>query len=225
MIIHSQFKDYYDHVAHLYGGGDPSIQYIRKRLVSLRQTCGHIFTDTLTVEHTGLVYSPHILYNDPYKFKWLSVVGKSYLLVQTYTGDVYSPTYSSWKLFSQKEHPELWSRFNVRRKWSRDTELKSVNYVGKFSAALVELSRKINAPVFTFESGETTAVVDGEIPILSNLGMPKIITAEQLYQDISYFVGNIMKDSPDMMPPSKMSDKEKILQHGFDNRISFRHRV
>lgn len=221
--IKSQFKDYYDHVAHKFGGGDPSITYLRNRLTPLRHSYGTTFVDEIVVVQDGLMPLPYIDYGSCMDFKWLSVVGKRYLLVRTHTNYT---LYTDWKIFTEKDHPELWQKMNISRGRFSRINSTSLDYVGVFSDSLVELSRKVRAPVFTFRCNRSNnAMVDGNIPILGDLGMAKLISPEQLYQELSYFIGNVMKESPDMMPPTKMTDKEKITQHGFDNRISFRHRV
>jgi hypothetical protein len=90
---------------------------------------------------------------------------------------------------------------------------------------VVQLSRIVNSPVFTFTVSRADVVhVDGNIPILGNMGVPALLSAEQLYQDISYFIGNTMKDTPDGMTVSPMSNTEKISAAGFDLIKSFRHR-
>lgn len=219
MLVRSSFKDYYDHIGHVYGGGDPSIQYIRKRLREVEQ--GTERYSTFEVVQEGIRHTP---YGDAdnLKYKWLSVVGRYYLLVGTKNDYDVTP---DWQIASFVLHPQLFKKIEKHR-WFRGGESK--NYVGEFSPKLVELSRKLNAPVFTFElswksKGALRVFVD--VPILANIGMPKLVPAEQMYQDLSYFLGNIIKESPDMTPSSKMSDKEKIVGHGFDLKQSFRHRV
>lgn len=101
------------------------------------------------------------------------------------------------------------------------------------SSYLIELSRKIGHPVFfinseveTKDGAHWTVTIDGECPILSNLGVAHWYPADQLYQDISYFISNQMQDSPDTMPSPNpgQTDREKIISHGMDPKISFRHR-
>jgi hypothetical protein len=87
-------------------------------------------------------------------------------------------------------------------------------------AGLVEWSRLLGAPVFTFDDRD----VDTNVPILAHIGMPALRSAEWMYQDLSYFVGNLLRESPDVKPPVEVSDKDKIVEHGFDLRQSFRHR-
>ena len=113
-----------------------------------------------------------------------------------------------------------------KRQFGETTQLSK--QIGVFSEKMLDISRQINTPVFTFvyypyRSGSEIEV-DENIPILSDLGFASLYSAEQTYQDISYFLCNIMNESPDMSKPNILSDKEKIVSHGFDNVISFRHR-
>ena len=70
----------------------------------------------------------------------------------------------------------------------------------------------------------TRIIIDKNIPILQEYGVNNYIQPEQLYQDIAYYVSNKMVTSPDLEVHDNMSDKEKIAQHGFDLKQSFRHR-
>lgn len=221
MKIQSQFVDYYDHVAHQYGGGDPSCLYLRKRLVDRVGKDGESYGGLVIISQNGIVRLPYINnVNLNFRYKWLSVCAKYYLLIQTF-GENRSP--SPWKIIDKALHAEAWKSLTGR--WNHSPEV--LKCVGVFSESLLEISRKVNAPVFTFDTvfSSYEIHVDGEIPILGDIGLPSKINSQQLYQDIAYFLGNIMKLSPDMMPATSMTDKEKVLQHGFDKKVSFRHRM
>ena len=68
------------------------------------------------------------------------------------------------------------------------------------------------------------ALVDRTIPKLQDYGFPKEITAEDIAASADYFVRNLIHEVPDQAPINPMSEKEKILAHGFDLTQSFRHR-
>jgi len=82
----------------------------------------------------------------------------------------------------------------------------------------VALTRKIGVPVFLFSTDAAIA----EIPKLKDMGFPRIIAAERLYQEIAYCLTSIIPANPDMMPEIARTDKEKVASHGFDVRSSFR---
>ena len=60
--------------------------------------------------------------------------------------------------------------------------------------------------------------------VLEDLGFASLMNAEQLYQDIATYITNVLRSNPDITPPVQVSDKDKIGQHGFDLKQSFRHR-
>jgi len=62
---------------------------------------------------------------------------------------------------------------------------------------------------------------DWSIPYLTKFGFGSWIPAEEIYRDISYFIG-WLNDNPEI--PNNQTNKEKILSHGFDMKKSFRHR-
>ena len=223
MLNKSQFRDYYDYVAHLYGGGDPSCVYVRKRIVEREFHNGVSTAGNLDVTQKGIVKLPYIdslNLSLGCSFKWLSVCGKYYLLISE---DGFRKI---WSVYTPEKYPKIASIIGGKRsRWS--IEDLSVGSIGVFSTSLLELSRKFNAPVFTLSNlfWKNIVNVDGEIPILGDIGFASIINAQQIYQDLSYFMANIIKTSPDLGPVNIISDEEKILQHGFDIRQSFRHRV
>jgi hypothetical protein len=54
-----------------------------------------------------------------------------------------------------------------------------------------------------------------QCPVLGEIGLAKLIPPEQMYQDLAYFVGNLMFNSPDIEPPVELSNKQKIHQSWF----------
>lgn len=225
MKIISKFKDYYDYVAHTYGGGDPKIIYNRSRLGELHQVGSVSYTRTLEVEFSLAslkipfrhIHSPLNSYYGEYGFRWLSVCGKPYPLINV-DDKVTGSLYQKHELFNFQKHKHLLD--------PRDWGNKIIRLqIGVERRSLVELSKKIGHPVFEIlHHGNKATYINGDCPILGNLGFASVYPAEQLYQDLSYFIVNKMKDSPDLAPRIEISDKEKITQHGFDVKQSFRHR-
>jgi hypothetical protein len=212
VLIKSKFVDYYDHQAHIWGGGDPSITYVRAPLGE--HIDGH--WKKLNLEFAKIKRIPQ---RDGYSFSWLVICGKYYLV---HSGSSIS---TDFKLVTSKSCPDIWDSLVSGKQHLWLTVSKYVE--GEFSDVLVDLSRTLCAPVFVINpSGyqQKRITVFAEIPNLGKIGVPAIISPEQMYQDISYFMGNVIKESPDMAPPSTMTDKEKIVGHGFDLKQSFRHR-
>lgn len=213
MKIKSKFKDYYDYVAHAYGWADEKITYVRDRFPHTGDGLKSFF-----INFSGDILSPPSRFSRnviDHEFKWVIVAGKYYLiLAPAYTEDwfLYSPTHPVAK--ELMDSPSMYLGFEDNR--------------------LIELSRVLKAPVFcikgtnyNWRAKRIDVEVNYDIPNLGELGFASIISPEQMYQDISYFMGNVIHISPDMMPEPNpaMTDKERILSHGFDLRASFRHRV
>jgi hypothetical protein len=52
------------------------------------------------------------------------------------------------------------------------------------------------------------------------------MSPEQCYQEIAMFLGNTILVNPDETPESKppLTNEERAVAHGFDKKVSFRHR-
>lgn len=231
MIIKSSFKDYYDHIAHVYGGGDPKNIYMRHRIKERNKQYSGIdiglFLPDIKLKNIEDIRESKIVLD--YRFKRLIICGKIYLLVKKL---IFGCCTEDFKLFTKEDFPDLY-KVLIRKTWFNG-EIKYEDYCGKFSQEFVDLSKKLNTPVFCIRSRDTYdpagrkvgIVIDGDIPILADLGFASIIKPHQMYQEISYFLANTMNGSPDIQPIGKppITDKEKTLSHGFDLKQSFRHR-
>jgi hypothetical protein len=191
-----------------YGGGDPSITYLRVPSKG----------DLIFVQ-TGLVRLPYIFKNCD--FKWLMVMGIRYLLVRKHVD--YIPI-GNFSILNEIDHKEVFDKLTIKRPYYSLGNRYIEHWVGAYTEAQLRLTRKVGIPVFTFNLVNDTVYVDPNVPILSDLNFHKFYSSEQMYQELAYFMGNTMKVSPDLSPPSKMTDKEKIMGHGFDIKQSFRHR-
>lgn len=122
----------------------------------------------------------------------------------------------------------------------RDNKVLSVK-LESFTVAceldkLIELCKKVNQPVFVIKEinydrssvgsigGFTLIEVEDKIPKLKDIGFTSLVDPVKLFYDISFFMTNVLRDNPDVQPPVEVSDKDKIPQHGFDLKQSFRHR-
>jgi hypothetical protein len=219
------FKDYYDWVATKYGGGDPRIVYARTRLKPLPRP-GEL-EKPLLVQTKHAPPSPEHLryekYGAPPVKSWalLVIAGKLYLISKPILD--LSTSISNYQL-EPLEDPDKGKR-NYYSWRPRDVEF-GVEYPW-----LIELCQEVGHPVFVIGSvqhgwrkEETQVHISPQCPILGEIGLAKIISAEQMYQDLSYFVGNRMHKSPDIEPPVELSNRQRIIKAGFDLVKSFRHR-
>lgn len=219
MKIQSRFKDYYDYVAHIYGGGDPKITYVREPLTEFNQ---YGFRPDLLVKHNVEYRLPdtpsyYSRFKD-YSFAVLVIMNRPFLL---YSRKL-EVGYSAFALYDFILNP---LDLNEKRyAWSDTT----TDYPrGDESQNILELTKKVGAPVYLINSSsyyQSQVYIQPEIPNLGKLGVASFYPAEQLYQDLAYFIGNTMKDSPDTKPPVEVSDLDRLQQYGFDRKVSFRHR-
>ena len=223
MKIISKFKDYYDYVAFQYGE-DPLIRYNRQPIDNDTE----LLSDIDKQLWYKSCYFPSRHNNDPaFRFKWLVINAKLYLL--------YSENMQPYKVLTSEMYTGIINTGDISS-FNSSWATRVYPYLSGYSFyigndrlynELVELSRKLNAPVF--EIGETSF---GEIlsnnkckvPVLSELGIASIIPPDQLFQELAYFIGNIMKDTPDTNPPVVIDNDLRIEGHGFDLKKSFRHR-
>lgn len=221
MKIKSRFKDYYDYVAHAYGGGDERVTYVREPL-----------KDEVTVA----LHKNHGL-SDPYldttrtKIKYLAINGKYYVLLSVADD---SGVYSKYELFTEKNFGHRLDGIITRYRGWTGAKAKNMRWEHYFdceSDTIVMISQQIAQPVFIIDSvswdskrREYSYLIDRTIPLLQEYGINHYIQPEQMYQETAYYISNKMVTSPDLVVVDNMSDKEKIAQHGFDLKQSFRHR-
>lgn len=92
-------------------------------------------------------------------------------------------------------------------------------------AIALELTRAAKQPVLLLESGGRYVSIHRRVPQLTKYSVHDHISAELIYQKLEYWFGNQQfTPSPDLSPPVTISDKDRIVQHGFDLKKSFRHR-
>lgn len=232
MVIKSPFKDYYDFVAHQYGGGDPRVVYPRQRV--FKNISEYVEVEDWRLPDPtywfGKDHSWSVTYRRPeYHCMYLVIAGKPYLLAKpipinetVWTGK------TEYNLSSYKIQP---LDYEARLPRWRMSQVPTVEF-GVENKSLINLSRKIDAPVFVIDRvdyerryGTSTLTICGQCPILQRLGVPSMISPQQLYQDLAMFIGNRMKDTPDVQPPVELNNRQKIVKAGFDLIQSFRHRI
>ncbi len=217
MYIISPFKDFYDFVGTQYGI-DKKITYVRNKTTELNVIFDYFsFEIPFKLLKTPLV---NFNYRDKILLKWLVVTGKYYLLI----ADIIPGCKTKFRLLSQED----FVKYIAARNRSYD------NFIGVEDSSAVKLSKILKSPVFCAvtennflrqQANASSIKVDINVPCLAEFGLTKLLDPFTLYQDISYYVTNVLNDSPDTQPPVEVDNKNKILQHGFDLKQSFRHRM
>lgn len=229
MKIKSNFKDYYDYIANQYGGGDPKIVYLRHRLGTVEDIGGTTIVRGITVRSDAKLpgYQLPRLIHDKSNYhtnswKDLVVCGRVFPILPDAVGS------NKYVVFDPAKHSHLILPGRNQEKYMEYSPYWQDHAQSK---GAISLHRELKTPVFVVNhefryQKYTEYHISGEYTILNDMMLAPYFPADQIYQELSYFIGNIMNDSPDMMPLPKppMTDKERILSHGFDLKQSFRHR-
>lgn len=221
MKIVSPFKDCYDWVSHMYGGGDPRLTYDRRPIPGGENGYVDVNVDKNTRIETW--QCPHLY------FQTLIFCGKVFPLVSPSPMGNYKvlnkkcPYYD--KVVEESSKNNNFYRDNLKYYLRNEMNL-SYSEIST-SPSAIKLSKLINQPVFIMTDGyfwdkiPKVKLLTG-IPKLGDSGFTTVLPPEQIYQEISQFIGNVLRESPDTQPPANVSDKERLIQKGFDSKISFR---
>jgi len=232
MKIISKFKDYYDHMLNKYGI-DPKIIFVRTKL---KKT---IVSRQLNINFDQKYYPNHErLEDNQYTFKILVVCGKYFVIKARRDKD---SRISNYSLVTRKDldDPKVYSdvknviyynsgSFFIRMKTKKEKNLDLLyqkELCGVYSQEMVEISKEINCPIFIIDSYAKYVYevrLNPNIPNLSKIkGIQSLLPPETLFNDIAFFIGNVLNNNPD----DKMvvvSNKDKIIKGGFDLKTSFR---
>jgi hypothetical protein len=204
MKIQSNFKDYYDHIAHVhYGGGDPKLIYNR---VPFKGNCA--FSDLLILPGSG---------NLPlgeFSSYWVSVAGYLFMVERG-------------KIVNPDTHVDLYRK--CYKHWgTANGELTGIDfYRGNdvYPQELLKVSREIQAPVWQFRvmpvgGRQRKLYINTQIPNLGKIGLAAYVKPENLYQSIAQYLELLRP----VVPDNPIPDKLRVEAHGF-NHQSFRHPV
>lgn len=95
---------------------------------------------------------------------------------------------------------------NCTRWWHKETDLKTSSE---------DLHRKYNCPIILV--GDEKII---KCPVLKDLQFQRIKDPYTTYQEIAMYLSGVLGQSKE--PPVTLSDKSKIVKHGFDPKRSFR---
>lgn len=225
MRIITDYKDYYDHVAFMYGGGDPKIVYVRPhRHKFIPSIClrdhrdGGVSIQDKQCKCKTLL-NIHSLWNSKNgwkrtKHEWERVGADVMGIV---IGDIIFT-----KIKYEGANNYRFVNDNDVRNIYWKSEFKAEQFINFKDDALIDVCRATKMPVFSFSVAMNDFHIHELMPNLGALGIPPFIPANEMYQHLSYFIGNTMNESPDMMKPIVVSDRVKIEGHGFDYKTSFR---
>lgn len=219
MKIISKTKDYYDFVQHVYGS-DNTVIYDRDAEFPTNIKFHELGVSELDIpvsdgSRTGSFhyYSGgvgEIIYN-------VVICGKIYKVKHTKTCFSYTsnkPDINTYDVLSDY----------IRKRWDGEYRYTQGEHIPAFDL----ISRYIKQPIFMYERvhryGKNYVEISDQIPNLTLMGFGKLLEPHLLYQDIEFYISNVINHGVGINPPVVISDKEKVIKHGFDVKQSFRHR-
>jgi hypothetical protein len=226
--IHSKITDYYDHIGNMYGGGDPRVLYIRGEIANCHDR--NATTGNICLQAPSIVQLPEVHYNSvksTYTYAWLIIAGTYHLMCKRNSTHRFHQSSDTMHILCPKLHADIYDLILRSKTYWVSEHTTYEDTIGSFSAHLVSVSKQLKAPVFVIcdtNRRTNTIQVLSRIPILSDAGVPAIIGATQMYQELAYYISNVMVESADTSVPVTLADKDMLISKGFHNRISFRHR-
>lgn len=223
MRIISKFRDYYDFVGQVYRNEDPH-QVVWNRIPQKgtfagSPTSGH---GVLNLFIGDAQYFIMFMPNDPKKFDRYDCYGIVYdIEVERGIIPVNSDDHSvSFDNLDNEEwfdkHKKFWWGWYASQSYKAMIELASRPQLNTIER-VKSLQIVKRAPIVAVYGNEYFIN-----PKLELFGFQRMMNAFNLYQEIEMWFtdGRFDKEIP-----NKLTDKEKILTHGFDTKISFRHPV
>lgn len=247
MKIISPFKDYYDYVSMIYGV-DPLHVYHRPVTISTPVDSVISVDDCVRFTHNPLTYGwyypKEVLerLRSRFYFHHVSFCGHLIIVIEdNNTSKCFIPKTDN-EMFefvdqelTKKELDNLSSqsyryRHSFLTRFSRNKPITFYDFDWQPNKKLIHLSKRLNQPVFFMpEYAKSDKKLsyreifnNNRTPLLAQLGFPSVLSPEIAYQMIDHFVSNVLSENADMQPPVEVSDKDKIKQHGFDLKHSFR---
>ena len=225
MRIISKFKDYYDFIAKQYGRED-SLVYHRTRIGPWDKEKSVVRDLTIEINEHLRDKLYLIRMEDTYFHNILSIAGIPYHLIYRKTIDEPKLNFGL-VLFDPMKHSKFVSRYAFN--YQTGNKFDSLTKVLGENKILIDISKKIGHPVFLIKEvyfdhsiQKTKITIQGNCPVLSDFGIPAIVSPQQMYQNLDYFIGNTIHDNPDIIPPVVIEEKYRYIEHGFDPIKSFR---
>jgi len=217
MLILTRRKDYYDYLIGKYGV-DRNIVFDRNKNIGNFEI--NSFPFYLPEDIRDEQY-PHILVS---QFNYIVVCGKAYLTIIDVNGE---------RILTRDDLKKKKIRNNVshhRYFWTKHKRKKEINdelikyYVGAYHIKFIEIHKKIDCPIFRITNISRNGIdLYEKTPVLTNIkGLVNVLPADMIYKELTYFIGNVLRNNPDPEIYSEISNKHKILKGGFDPVTSFR---
>jgi hypothetical protein len=226
MKIIGKYKDYYDYLVGIYGE-DPLLVYVRNGvpLTSNRTFFSHYLNP---YKYPKNVIEKHFYIKDafgkitefdkgiPFKKEQKTHWYLWRFLDEHHTKRLHKEHYGHIETFFLYVGYERYQFELDRYKEKNGTIVDDIEFK---KVRVEDKDRECNAPIYIHMDATECKSVDKYIvnPILKDTFISSIIPAEEIWDSLSEYIG-LQKE----VTPRPLTDKQKIEQHGFDNKTSFR---
>ena len=223
MLIISKFHDYYDPVAKSKG--------IDKTIIYKRETLPIDCLDINMLRHSERYSRGDLSVLDFYtyvigfcgKLYPIGLLNKDSKITLFHSFEAIKKSYLEIYLNQKRNSKRVWRTYN--NQWT-NRELNKLSDALK-NKQLLELFQKYKVPVFVIgsEKHHSDPLFENEErcvlnPRLTNFKFEKVIDPYQAFQELEMFISGVLGVGE--RSTIKISDKNKIIEHGFDYKWSFR---
>lgn len=206
MYIIDKNKDYYDHYSHIYG--------VDKNIVFDRR-------GSVLINNDNLVLQPEnrFIGRDEIQYILLETGMVQYLIKIDdikYRKAPHKTLKDSFNLVFDSAKFEIVKKFeNYKNIFGKAISIHSVynDWFSYLDYVCGTKSKKID-----YLNYRVTDEISIDLPILANTFLTRIINAEDIWKDINTYISSLNNDKD----IKEASDIEKIVNHGFDKKESFR---
>lgn len=176
---------------------------------------GKVFTAYMLMEYSS-VQNPH----EHYMGGSYRIAKKNASMEDLYNNIKENRQYFSYSYLYRDGIKDIFTSDSYEQYCSKKyKEYRYGDVVDATEQQLLKVHQELDTPVFFLYSGKVLK----NLP-LSYFGMFNVFDSnmEKTHQEIAYCIGNVLQNKNE--PPASISNNDKIVQHGFDKKISFRHR-
>lgn len=205
MKLISKYKDYYDYLQGIYG-----------------------IDELIVYDRRGEIQEPSEFYpinsfNEPQVVSYnFAICNKEYTVYQ-YKEKFYHTPIQILKLNKEIQKDGKVGYLSYSRRKIETLEQASIHYM-KNNHSNTSINEILRKPVLICVGDFMEDRKDPKswkVPNLQKYGVGSWYRAEEIWKDIYSFI-SYLKDNPEI--PNKQTDLEKLQAHGFDKKVSFRHR-
>lgn len=209
MKIISKHKDYYDYLAGIYGI-DPLKVYDRRTEHLVKPETNSLSLETYDIAICGMIYRIY-----QYGKRFYHTEDELFKLMQhsSYESLVAKPI-TNIRYYKEKDRIKEMKK-EIREQWFKHNRSTEINNIMR-KPVLVHAG--IGPMNDDYQDGDHS----WEVPSLKHFRFARYMTPEIIYQKIEQFLGWLNDNPP---APDNQTNKGKIVSHGFDTKISFRHRL